>query len=240
MRKWFCLFMALIMLCPVLASALTLPLDTPGEQALAAYVERVNENLDSLGSAPLNSVFMCFPTLATLGITMEDDAEIPENVELTFQLYQTGLNTLQLRVSDPDLFSVVAAACIAAASSDHGDLNDVLTTTRSYASRVKSKPDSSFADEVVDQNGTAVRTYYAYYYNQYQDGVNWLQLTLIFPLYGYEGASVYTTPTPSAAAEPEDEYEGIDVKDNYTHFEVFATATPEPGWGNDDLWKNGK
>lgn len=225
MRRWIVCLLAVLMVTAALAE-LPLPRDTQSEAALADYMARVNERLTAVGNAPVNSVFMCFPTVASLGITAEDNAEVPEQVELTVTMDQAGLKKLQVRVANADLFGPVAAACISAAAPDAMTMQEALKQTQPYVKRVKSKPDASYEDVVIEQNGPAVRTYYAYYVNQYQDQINWLQMTLIFPMTGYTGG-VAATPTPSVS-QPEDEYEGIDVRDGYTHFEVFTTATPEP------------
>lgn len=225
--RWFCvcLCLGLAVLTLQASAEISLPEDTGGQIALAQYVRRVNDNLVSAGERPVNSVFLSFETVVSMGITAEDGAEVPEQVEMTFQLYPDALNTLQLRASNPDVFAAVAAACIQAASPS-STYEDARAGVLPYVNKVKSAPENSFEDTVIEQNGPAPRTYFAYYPNQYHDQVNWMQMTLIFPLLGYE-AEIAATPTPSVRVS-EDEYEGIDVKDNYNHFEVFATATPEP------------
>lgn len=226
MRHLIGLLLTIVLLCSAALADLPLAQDTVGQQLLAQYLQKVNEDLLSVGNAPINSVFMCFPGVASVGITQEDMAEVPENVELSFLLYPSSLNMVEVRASDPDLFGVIAAACIQAASPDELTMKDALKQTQPYVKKVKGAPGNSFEDTVIEMNGTNARTYFAYYPNQYHDQVNWLQMTLIFPLNGYDGG-VVTTPTPSVY-QPEDEYEGIDVNDGYTHFEVFVTATPEP------------
>ena len=133
-------------------------------------------------------------------------------------MYDTSLNTLIVRSSDPDRFAAVAAACIVAASPSTTTFTAELKGTTVYADKVKKAPTDSFADTVSDLNGTSVRTYYAYYPDQYQDGVSWLQMTLIFPLEGYEDAGIDVTPAPDVTAAPDDEYEGITYLDDHPHF----------------------
>ena len=85
------------------------------------------------------------------------------------------------------------------------------------------KPDA----EVIDLQGSQPRAYFAYYPNQYGDGKSWLQMTLIFARPGSEEAGLSladATPAPHA----DEEYEGYFSQDNYSHFEIFATPTPEP------------
>lgn len=207
---------------------------TAAQTELQAYVGRVNENLLSLGQAPVNSLFECYTFSATLGVTAWDNAEIPEGVELSFTLYGDTLNKLVLRVSDADRFPALAAACIQAASPNASVLKDVMADPTRYARKAKTEPSNSFEDEVLELNGPSPRAYYAYYPNQYHDGVNWLQMTLIFPLAGYEEAGVAATPSPSSS-ETNVEFEGYFSSDDLDHLEVFTTATPEPdspagGW----------
>ena len=74
--------------------------------------------------------------------------------------------------------------------------------------------------------------YYAYFPNQYSDEVNWLQMTLIFPLAGeWDGEGLILGTAADQEYIPEDadpDYEGYLRDDDYTHYEVFSTATPEP------------
>ena len=84
-------------------------------------------------------------------------------------------------------------------------------------------------------NGTIPRTYYAYKPNQYRDGIDWIQLTLIYPRAGEwdgEGLILGTEDEDKANLLPEEEgdpdYDGFFNTDDYIHFEVFTTATPEP------------
>jgi hypothetical protein len=52
-------------------------------------------------------------------------------------------------------------------------------------------------------------------------------MTLIFARPGSEDAPLgLAAATPAPAAD--EEYEGYFSKDNYNHFEVFASPTPEP------------
>ena len=161
---------------------------------------------------------MCFPTLASLGVTTQDGAEVPEEVEITVTMDTDSMTKLVLRCLDPDQFSVLAAACIHAAAPSASDYAAELQAADKYASRVKAAPDNSFEDTVNELQGDSVRTYYAYYPNQYQDGNSWLQLTLIFARSGSSDTGVYVTPVPDPAATASDEYEGITTKDDYSHF----------------------
>ena len=50
-----------------------LPQDTQGEIRLAEYVSRLNDTLAAAGYATVDSVFLFFPTLASLGDASPND-----------------------------------------------------------------------------------------------------------------------------------------------------------------------
>lgn len=228
MVKRLCALIGALLLLPVAALGDMIwpePL-TPGQQNLKSYVERVNQNQSQQNRGWVNSIFECYSTFAVLGMTTLDMAEIPEGVELSFTLENDSLDTLQLRVNDPTRFAALAASCIQAASPTAITLEEALKDPTAYADKAIKNPANSFEDEIIDLNGMTPRVYYAYYPNQYKDGVNWLQMTLIFPLPGADDAAVFTTETPPPldqdAEHPVYDYDGG------THFEIFTTATPEP------------
>ena len=227
MVKRICTLVCALLL-PVAAMAeLTWPANlTAGQAELKAYIELVNQNQSLQSRGWVNSLFECYPTFATMGMTILDMAEIPEGVELTFTMEGDHLDTLQLRVDDPTRFAALAASCIQAASPDVTTLEEALKDPTYHANKAIEAPANSFEDTVDTLNGPAPRVYYAYYPNQYRDGVNWLQMTLIFPLPGYGDAAVAATQTPPPA-DPTLEYEGYDY-DGGTHLEIFTTPTPEP------------
>lgn len=217
---------ALMLLCAGASAELAWPaMSTPGQQLLQAYVETVNMNQSQQGAGLINSIFECYSSFAVMGVTAQDGSSMPEGLELTFTLNQDSLDTLQLRVSDPSRFAAMAASCIQAASPDAVTLAEALEAPAARAKQAAENPGNSFEDEVIDLNGLAPRVYYAYYPNQYRDGVNWLQMTLIFPLPGADDADVITAETPAPAGS--EEYEGYEY-DGGTHLEIFVTATPEP------------
>lgn len=224
----FCALLCALMLLPAAAlGAIDWPTaPSEGQNQLMAYIDRVNQNQSQQNRGWVNSLFECYPTFAVLGMTAVDMAEIPEGVELSFMLNSDSLDSLQLRVNDPTRFAAIAASCIQAASPTAITLEEALTDPTAHAKRVMANPNNSFEDEIIDLNGTTPRVYYAYYPNQYRDGVNWLQMTLIFPLSGYADAGITVTPTPPPA-DPTLEYEGTGY-DGGTHLEIFLTPTPEP------------
>lgn len=234
MFKRISALMLCILLLPLSALAeLQFPSDTAGQMQLQHYIDQVNANLTALGQTEINSRFECYTGFATLGVTAQPDADTPEDVELTFLLYDDCLSSLQLRVSTPEKFAALAGSCIQAACGDTMTLEAALTDPTRYASKVLSEPDNSFEDEVDTLNGTSVRTYYAYYPDQYSNGVDWIQLTLIFPIGGVSSATVTATQTPPPSGygyydnNEDTGYEGYEY-DGGTHLEVFTTATPEP------------
>ena len=223
----------LMMLCACSAQAdLTWPENpTPGQQALMAYIDRVNENLTQLGAAPVNQVFECYSGFASVGVTASPESDVPENVELVITMSDYGLQKLILRVSALDQFAGLAASCIQAARIGQIELADALKDPSAYVSRVAKEPANSFEDDVQEQQGDAVRTYYRYAPNEYNDGHDWLTMTLIFPWSSDYSSGVVVTPTPAPAIDYGNEYEGSRFDDDYTHLEVFATDPPSPDDG---------
>ena len=216
------------MLCACSAEAeLALPDSLLGRDALGGYLTRAHDYLSAAHERMVNSVFLCGLDVASVGVTDEDGAEIPEGVEMTFITGASGPQTLELRASSPSRFLPVAAACIAAASQEEMSWEDALAAVQPHVRQAEEAPSRSFEDDVIPDQGTEARTYFAYYPNQYQDGESWLQMTLVFPLDGFDGG-VMVTPRPTPKPEFTGEFEGIDVKDSYNHFEVFVSPTPEP------------
>ena len=222
-----------LILIPVIAMAgMQWRDDTPALKILKNYTEAINKLLTEAGEQPINSLFSCFPAETVMGITAEDNAEIPEGVEITVELYYETLNSLQLRVSDPDRFPAIAAAILRALYGESMTQEDAISIPSERAKKAKKAPDSSFEEPVDDMNGNMPRVYYAYKPNEYHDGVNWLQMTLIFPLAGeWDGEGLILGTEEGQEYVPEDadpDYEGYRQADDYTHLEVFSTATPEP------------
>ena len=200
---------------------------TPAQMALQTYIGQVNSNLVLCGQQTINTTFEMYPTFASLGATSDSSQLTPEGVELYVTMYDTSLNKLELLVSDPTRFGNAAAACLQAASPETMTIEDALEYVQTYVQRVVSAPQNSFEEAINEMNGTSPRAYFAYYPDMFRDGVNWMQLTVIFPLAGANDAFTGAAPQTESDAT----YEGyIDYmpEDDYTHFEVFATATPEP------------
>ncbi len=216
-------------------------LNTPAQNTLKAYVEQANQFLITEGEQPVNSLFEMYEKLAVLGITTRDGAEEPEDVEITVSLLYNTINHLQLRVSDPDRFPVIAGAFLWALNPGRETRESVLSVPTQKANQVRKNPQTSFEDPVEELNGTQPRVYYAYFPNQYHDGVGWLQMTIIFPLEGtWDGNGIRTVVTETRAPDTysgnDANYDGFFSRDDYTHYEVFVTATPEPDSAAAEEW----
>jgi hypothetical protein len=228
--------MAAVLLLPAAAlAALKWSEETPGLVLLKEYTENVNEILTEAGESPVNTLFSNFPAETVMGITLEDDAEIPDSVEITVELTYESLRILELRVSEIDRFPVIAAAFIKALYGEGMSWEDALRIPKERAKRAAEDPGNSFEEPVEEMNGTIPRTYYAYFPDQYRNGVNWMQMTLVFPMAGsWDGKGLILGTEDEGIVDllPEEEanpdYDGFFSSDDYSHLEVFTTATPEP------------
>ena len=233
MRKAMALLLLLMMTTGAALAEMKWPrLNTAGQEWLQGYVQRVNENLAAQGQGSVNSIFEFYETFATMGMTAADNAEVPESVEMTFLLDAEGVQRLQLRVSDAGRFAPIAAACVQAVSPTAIALETALAEANSYVQRTLAAPYTAFEDEVNAMQGPSARIYFAYYPNQYADGVDWRQMTLVFPLPGSADAPLAVTPEPAVALDVDgNEVYSMNTRtyeENYQHLEVFVTATPEP------------
>ena len=244
-KRLLCLLCALMLLpSGALGNALPWKQDTPAQALLRSLVECADAFLLEFGESPVNSLFEMYDGFAVFGITAMDGAELPEEVEITCRLHRDVPDTLQVRVSRAERFPAVAAAFLRAVMPDLTP-EQALKDPQSRARRVLEQPDNSFEETVEELNGTSIRVYYAYFPDQYHDGVSWLQMTVVFPLAEYwdtaqlESAAA-GTPAPSLPEDADPEYEGYYSRDDYSHFEVFATETPEPDSAAkeyDSVWK---
>ncbi len=233
-----CRITAALLLCALLlgvhspAGAVSWPENTEGQKILKKYVETANGFLQEQGEMPVNSLFEAYPGFEVFGITDQPDAELPESVEITATLFADGINTLQLRVSYIPRFAGIAAAFIRALNPEMTK-EDALKTPERRAQKAMEKPENSFEDSVEELNGTVPYIYYAYYPNQYHDGVSWMQMTIVFPMAGYwDGSSVVNGETatkgPDTYSDHAEDYEGYYSQDDYIHYDYFTTPTPEP------------
>ena len=239
MRRIAALMMACMLLTGTALADIAWPADmNPAQVMLRDYVTRINEGLVASGYRPVNALFEMYPSFAVLGISSDPSTMIPEGVEMTFTMQASTLGTMQLRVNDPAIFTVLAGLCISSV-----DASIVPENARNYADgytkRVMAAPLTGFAETPDLSNGTTVKAYFAYYPNQFRDGVNWMQLTVVFPLAGVDASFAGATPTPGPNGETPG-YEGY-MDDDYqedgmTHFEVFVTPTPEPDSPAGEKW----
>lgn len=232
MKRFLTLLLVLMMTLTSALAELTWPqAQSDGQRALQSYVEQVNLNLTAQGLPQVNSIFEYYATFATMGVTQMANADVAEGVEMTFLMDGEGVKRLQLRVSDFSRFARIAGACIQAASPSAIALEEAQIDPAQYVQRVQKAPYTAFEDAVTEQQGTVLRAYYAYYPDQYSDGVDWLQLTLVFPLPGSADAAIVVTPEPEAARQDnDDEMYGTNTyfDEDFEHLEIFLTPTPEP------------
>lgn len=212
-----------------------------GQQQLRTYITMVNDVLRVTGGGRIDVLHMLTARHADLGM---DGIELPDDpfavvdlpAEISVSLGDEGLHSITLRMQDPDRFALVAAACIHAASPNAISLDTASAIANAYAAVLRGdlraeldSPETamthSFSEEVNETQGSQPRAYFAYYPNQYSDGRNWLQMTLVFARPGSAEAGVIV---PGATPAPEMQ-DGVWIsQDNYSHLEIFVTPTPEP------------
>ena len=165
---------ALVMLLAVSGARADLPwnIRTEGQEMLKAYIEQVNLALLEQGEQPVNSLFEQYEKLVVLGITEREDSPEPEGVEITVSLLPKTINQLQLRVNNTGRFPVIASAFLRALNPEAANMKAATEAPKEKAAKAAKNPQTSFEDEVEELNGTQPRVYYAYYPNQYQDGVS--------------------------------------------------------------------
>ena len=218
--------------------------DTQGQRMLKAYVERADDYLLEFGEQAVNSLFEMYGGFAVFGITAQEDAEVPEEVEVTCRMSSEAPEILQVRVSRAERFPAVAAAFLRALNPTQTPA-EALKEPQAKARQALEKADQSFEQKVDELNGSSARVYYAYFPNQYRDGVNWIQMTIVFPLPDYwDEAGIENVKTetrrPNVPADADPEYEGYASEDDYSHLDVFSTETPEPDSAAkeyDPVWK---
>ena len=229
-----------LLLYPVRGSAaLKWRQDTPGQQMLKAYVEAADVFLQEQGEGPVNSLFEMYRSVAVFGITDQDNAEVPEGVEITATLLEDMIDTVQVRVNDRSRFTQVASAFIRALFPEEMSQAEAEKGPAALTKRAEKNPANSYEEEVETLNGTVPRVYYAYFPDQYHDGTDWAQMTIIFPLkeywglYGLSGDPMETN-APDTYTDGAEGYEGYSPDDDFSHFEIFVTPTPEPGSAADE------
>ncbi len=207
-RRLIALLCCLLLLAPVAQAAIDWPvMETPGQQAVQAYMNQVNANLTSLGAANVNSLFECYPVIMTFGVTAQDNADTPEGAELTFSIQNDGMASLTVRSIYADTFAYLAGSCIQAADPAR-TLEDAVTEVANKILPAQQAPGNSFEDVMGETDwyqGDTLRVYYAYRPNEYADNQNWLQAVLIFPFTGTPTAQPTFEPTPTPSPIPDEE-----------------------------------
>ena len=237
------LALALILLILPAAGEADLPwrVKTPAQERLRTYITQVNSFLEANSEWPINTLFEMYNSFAVFGITREDNAEIPEDVEITVYLFYETINKAELRVSDPERFPAIAGAFLQALYPDTMTREEAMKKPSAYAQKVMENPLDSFEQECDDLPGEQPRIFYAYYPNQHADLVDWMQMTILFPLTPtWEGTRVNTTEqatnAPNTYSGYDEDYEGYFADDDYSHYDYFTTPTPEPDSAAGDDW----
>lgn len=203
------------------------PALTEGQRAMVTYLHTVNALLAESRVGPVDTVYELYPAFASVGLDGEDAAH--KTAEMSFQLSESGVVSLQLRVCDSARFVKLAGACLAACSPAGLSMAEGMAAVQPYADLAQREPANSFEEPVTSElQGNQLRMYCAYFPNEYLDGLNWLQMTLIFPRADSSAPGLVVEIAPPPVATPEDAIEGYFSDDNYTHFELFVTPTPEP------------
>ena len=173
-----------------------------------------------------------YEKLAVLGITLSDDAEIPEDVEITVMMSNDTLDSLELIVRNIRRFPVIASSFLLALLPENS-ISDTVRVPSEKSQQAIANPDLSFGEEIDYNKGNAPRIYYNYFPNRYNSGENWLVMTVIFPHKDlWDGSDVLTVKDEEKIYIPDEEigeaYEGYYSEDDYSHYDVFVTPTPEP------------
>lgn len=242
-KRTVLLLLALVVLAGNSLADLKLRENTPAQKKLKTYITNVNRFLLDNGEQEINRIFDQLDTVVEMGITSTDDAEVPEGVTVTVYLKYDGIHYLLLRVDDATAFPPIAAAFLQALNPDTMTQAEAMKVPKERASKAVRNPSNSFADHEFDiykdreteiLNGERPRTYYAYYPNQYADGVSWMQMMIIFPLPEYWDeergiiAQADETKAPHTEEDWAEGYEGYFSSDKYEHLDVTPTETPEP------------
>ena len=238
MVKRICALLLALLLLMAGSSLADLKLNgsTPAQKSLKTYLENVNAFLAESGEQEINHIFDQLKTVVELGITSSQDAYEPEDVTVTVYLYTGSINYLVLRVNDAGRFPKIAAAFRRALNPQTMTQEEALKMPAQRAKKAVQNPTDSFEDKVEEEklNGINFREFYAYYPNQYRDGVNWIQLLIIFPQEGYwneETGIIDNESKPKTEDREEDqakEYDGYYSVDEYEHLSITVTPTPEP------------
>jgi hypothetical protein len=232
-RRISILLLVLILACNGIAAAdIEWPEETNGQKVLKQYIESVNSYLAQQDEMPVNRCFEIHRSIAILGITAEDDAEIPEDIEINVRMNDDSLDSLELIVRNVHRFPAIATAFLRALFQDSETSSREIEVPAQKAAQALQNPDTSFGEEIYNDKGNAPRIYYNYY-PDYLYMEKWIIMTIIFPMKdAWDGSDILTIRDEEKVYIPDEEigeaYEGYYSKDDYSHFDVFTTPTPEP------------
>ena len=224
---------------------------TPAQKMLKSYMENVNNFLLINGEMPINKIFDQTNSVVEMGITLTDDAFIPEGVTVTVHLYYDQLWYMLVRVNNENLarFPRIAGAFVRALNPNTMTQEESMKTATARVQKVYQNPDISFEDYKYDKyedretsilNGERPQTYYAYYPDQYKEKVrvDWMELMIVFPIsqfWDVENGVVTDSSETNTQKYVDENGQDIpessfadDEEGNYAHIETFATPTPEP------------
>ncbi len=243
MKRFAALLLSILMMTGASLAEIDWAEVPPGAQSyLIPYIDQVNQTLRQLNAGVVDVLHGASPTIAYFGMDglMLDDLPLDENLplEIDISYTETGLYALTLRVSELNRFEAIASAFLHAVSPEHIPLETARSVARGYAAvalqdRAEALANPSgamthgYEEEILDLQGDAPRAYFAYYPNQFGDGVAWLQMTVYFPRPGSLGGKLVLSVAPPPEVSTK-EYEGFFATDNFSHFETFPSPTPEP------------
>lgn len=224
---------------------------TPAQKMLKTYMENVNNFLLENGEMPINKIFDQTNSVVEMGITLTDEAFIPEGVTVTVHLYYDQLWYMLVRVNNENLarFPQIAGAFVRALNPQTMSQAESMKTATARVQKVYQEPNTPFEDYRYDKyedretsilNGERPQTYYAYYPDQYKENprVDWIELMVVFPLTPYWNAETGVITDSgevdtrkyldeNGQAIPDSSF-ADDESGNYAHIELYATPTPEP------------
>ena len=204
-RRIFLLFIVLITAFSSASADIAWPEETNGQKVLKQYIESVNSFLTQQGETPVNSCFDIYPGFAVLGITHSDNADVPEDVEITVKLNDDTIDSLELIVRDIPRFPAIASSFLLALFQNADSATDEISVPSQKAAQVIRDPDTSFGEEIYEDKGNAPRIYYNYIPKNY-DEKSWLVMTIIFPhIDSWDGSDILTIRDEEKTYIPDEE-----------------------------------
>ena len=230
--------------------------NTPAQKMLKSYIENVNAFLLDNSEEQINKIFDQRDSVVELGVVLNpesDNSFMPEDVTVTVYMYYDCINYLLLKVNNAQRFPKIAAAFLQALNPKTMTREQAMKIPTERASKAIKSPQNSFEDVEFDKyadketaimNAEKPQTYYAYHPNQYNDGVNWIQLMIVFPMAEYwdleEGVITKEEEEEEKPyidnMQPEG-YEGYFAEDYFEHYHEYTSPTPEPdSAAGEDSW----